>query len=451
MAMMTKLTRLSAAPSFEAASLFATAKCRNHRRGVLSLTSALLLGATLALGSFSSAYAQTTITYWTQVAPGDGSPRGNALKAALDSFETKNPDIKVQVEVVAPAMTDSNLIQSSAAGVGPDVTTVHQYKLAMDVEAGALMPLDELAASSDKQDWLLPWDANFIEGRKYAIPSVYIFNVLLYRADLLKAAGVQVPSTWDEMCSAAPKINSSQVIGYVVGLSRTDAAYTAIEWFENVMLSLKVPLFDKDGRAAFKTDAGLKPFETMKQLISCNATNKSIVEYNYESTTNGLSSGTVAMGNIGMHRLDTIRARGAGGNIAWAPPMNYTKGEAPPVAITGYSLAIGAHSKHPKEAWRFIEHMTGPQSQEIKAKAGEMPTRKSSFQQPFFSTPAAANMLQWSKYVSEHGSAHSYPPQWSDFALLVADAMQGIVLKGTAPSAARDRLIADYNSLIGKP
>lgn len=419
--------------------------------GWVRVVRAGLLAAALTFGLLpSDAHAAATITYWTHVTPGDGSPRGNALKEVIDRFQASNPDIKVNVEVVGSAMLDPNLIQSAAAGVTPDVTTVHQYKLAMDVEARALMPLDELAASADKDDWLLPWQSTVIDGRKYAMPFVYRFNSLLYRADILKSAGVQVPTTWDEMCAAAGKISTNQVVGYVAGLSRTDAAYAIVEWFENVMLSLKVPMFDKDGRAIFNTEAGLKPFQTMKQLVDCNASNKAIAQHDYNTMTDGLAAGTVAMASLGTHRFETIRARGVGDNLGWSPPMSYTKGEVAPVALVGYSLAIGAHAKHPKEAWKFIDFMTRPEAQEIFAKGGELPTRKSTYKLPSFATPKAASMVTWSKFMAEHGVVQPYPAQWSDFALLLADAMQSIVLKGTPPAEARDRLIAEYNKLIGK-
>jgi ABC-type glycerol-3-phosphate transport system substrate-binding protein len=347
-------------------------------------------------------------------------------------------------------MLDPNLIQSAAAGVSPDVTTVHQYKLAMDVEAGAFMSLDELSKSADKEDWILPWDSTVLDGHKYAMPWVYRFNSMLYRADLLKAANLAVPTTWDEMCTVAGKLTSNQVVGYVAGLSRTDAAYAVVEWFENAMLAAKAKIFDKDGRAIFNTDAGLKPFQTMKQLVDCNATNKTAAQHDYNTMTDGISAGTIAMVSLGTHRYETIRSRGVGDNLGWSPPMSYNKGEVGQAALVGYSLAIGKYSKHPQAAWKFIEFMTSPEAQEIIAKAGELPTRKSAYKLPFFSTPKAAAMMTWSKYMGEHGVVQSYPAQWSDFALLLADAMQDIVLKGASPKDARDRLIVEYNKMAGK-
>ncbi len=404
--------------------------------------------ATMAMFAVSgTAMAQTTITYWDFVVPGDG-PRGKALKAVIDGFEAENPTIKVKVEIVAPAMIDPNLIQSAATGVTPDVIKVHQYKLAMDVEAGALMPLDDLAAKIDKADWLLPWDSTVLNGHKYDIPYVYRFNALQYRKDLLKAAGAEVPTTWDEMCASAGKINTSQVLGYSMGLSRSDAAYSVTEWFENDMLAAGSPIFDKNGRAIFNTPAGLKPFETVKKLIDCGAAGKAIVEQGYNQLTDGLAAGAIAMISIGTHRYETIRSRGAGDNLGWTHPMTYTKGTVSPVALVGYSLAVGAHSPHPSEAWKFIEFMTRPKSQEILAESGELPTRKSAYQLPFFSSPQATTLLEWSKFIGEHGSVQTYPVEWSDFGTMLADAMQSIVLQGVSPVEARDQLIKKYNTLV---
>jgi ABC-type glycerol-3-phosphate transport system substrate-binding protein len=418
-------------------------KCFTKRKS-LRLFWLSLAGAVAFSGA---AFAETTITYWDFVKPGDG-PRGIGLKAVIDGFEAENPDIKVNVEIVAPSMIDPNLIQGAAAGVTPDVIKVHQYKLAMDVDAGALLPLDELAAKMDKTDWLLPWDSTKIGDKKYDIPYVYRFNTLQYRKDLLDAAGVGIPTTWDEMCESASKINSGKVLGFSMGLLRAGGAFSVSEWFENDMLAAGAPIFDEKGRAAFNTEAGLKPFETVKRLMDCGASSKAIVDQAYNELTDGMASGTIAMVSLGTHRYETIRSRGAGDNLGWSHPMSYKKGEIPPIALVGYSLAVGVHSKNPEAAFKFIEYMTRPASQEIMAKAGELPTRKSAYDLPYFSTPEAATAVAWSKFIAEHGVVKSYPVEWSDFALLLSDAMQSIVLQGVAPAEARDKLIEQYNTLI---
>ena len=77
----------------------------------------------------------------------------------------------------------------------------------MIVAAGSLQPLDDFAKTIDKADWLLPWTSNhtFLDGKKWSLPYGYRYSVLMYRKDVLDRVGVQVPTTWDEVCTAAGK------------------------------------------------------------------------------------------------------------------------------------------------------------------------------------------------------------------------------------------------------
>ena len=95
--------------------------------GILWLT-AVLLG--VVLPPLVAAGEPTTITFWTFLDPRKTGPRERALAQIIQSFEQKQPDIKVRVELFPWKDIAPKLIVSAAAGRGPDVSMVNTRRSA---------------------------------------------------------------------------------------------------------------------------------------------------------------------------------------------------------------------------------------------------------------------------------------------------------------------------------
>ncbi|AMJ61562.1 ABC transporter substrate-binding protein [Bosea sp. PAMC 26642] len=421
---------------------------RTQRRHCLKWLSAAALASWLVAPTMASA--QTEIVYWDFIKPGDGSPRGDALARNVEAFQKKYPEIKVKVEVIPPPMIDPNLIQGAAANKTADVLRIDIKYLAKHAQAGSIQPLDKFAGAIDKSDWLLPWDATAIDGKKYGMPYEHRFFALLYRKDILDKAGVTVPMTWDEVCAGAGKINATSVMGYGFGLAQSDNANALLEWVENMIPTGGGKIFDDKGKAVFDDASGKKFFQLIADLTGkCKASSKAVAEFNYNSLTEGLTSGTVAMANLGTHRYLAIRAAGAKDNLAWAPPPSFEPGKPAPVNVTGWNLVMGKAAKNPEAAWKFIEFMTSAEAQLNLAKGGELPSRKSTYADPWFKTPESQFMLGWSDYIAKNGRVGTYPAGWSSFGQILAEATQSIVLQGATPEKALIQAVTTYNKSLG--
>jgi ABC-type glycerol-3-phosphate transport system substrate-binding protein len=417
------------------------------KRGRVHCGLAILTLLTLAFST--NAQAATEIVYWDLIKPGDGTPRGNALGKNIERFHAKYPDIRVKVETVPPTSIEPNLIQGAAAGSTPDVIRIFISNLPLHISAGSIQPLDKFAEKMDKTDWLLPWQSTLVtDGKKYALPYEYRFFGLLYRKDILQKAGVKVPTTWDEVCSAGGKINSPQVMGYGMGLSKANNAYYLLEWVEVMFAEAGGQIFGADGKIDPNNPAGLKFFHTIRDLAGkCGASGKAVVEFTYNHVDEGLKAGTIAMAGLGTYRLPGIRTGGAGENADWAPVPTYEKGKPAPAMVTGWTLTMGKHAKNPDAAWKFMEFMTSPETQVVIAQGGESPTRKSPYNDPWFKTPGGKLLAAWGDYMSKSGRTNQYPTTWFDFGQILAESTQSIVLQGITPEKAWASLAERYNSL----
>jgi len=69
---------------------------------------------------------------------------------------------------------------------------------------------DLTSAIGDTSDYLpTPLSSNQLDGKLYGIPQVTDAPALLYNKSMLAKAGVGVPTSWDELKTAASKIKSA--------------------------------------------------------------------------------------------------------------------------------------------------------------------------------------------------------------------------------------------------
>lgn len=163
-------------------------------RGLLA-TSVLVAG--LAIGQ--TAAAQTTVTFW-QFFTGDTDVA--AWRDAIAKFETANPDIKINMELVPWSEQQQRFVTALATGGLPDVSMLGNNVVAQFQAAGSLAPLDEYVAAYDAENGtdivseIWPGDKGYyiLDGKLWASPIAVETRALYYRKDLFREAGLDPES-----------------------------------------------------------------------------------------------------------------------------------------------------------------------------------------------------------------------------------------------------------------
>ncbi len=158
---------------------------------------------------------QTTIT----LAAVD-NPSMADLKKLLSDFESSHSGIKVNVVTLPEDVLRQQVTQDVAANSGRyDLFTIGTYEVPLWAKKGWIENLSPFIAkdSSYAPDDLIPGirGALSYQSNLYAVPFYGESSMLMYRKDLLAAAGVTMPDhpTWDQVAAAAQKVNSSSVSG----------------------------------------------------------------------------------------------------------------------------------------------------------------------------------------------------------------------------------------------
>jgi multiple sugar transport system substrate-binding protein len=234
-------------------------------RTVAVLAAALLGLVTACGGGDSAAPADNTLTVWTLENLPD---RLEAQKALAQRF-TQATGIAVELVGVDEDQFQQLIRSSSASDDLPDVVgavplaavrslaadrlldTEAAGKIITDLQPGTFSPRAlELTRDGDTQ---------------LAVPSDGWAQLLLYRKDLLTAAGLPIPRTYADLATAAKALNKDGVAGFV-GATAAGDAFTQ-QTFEHVALANNCELVDAGGTVALDSPQCQASFAFYDDLV----------------------------------------------------------------------------------------------------------------------------------------------------------------------------------------
>lgn len=190
-----------------------TDKLKISRRSTLAGLGAA--GVAAAMGGKASAQAPVTLRWWsTQSVPA----QREAYQFQISTFEAANPGIKVLFEPTSDETYAAQLTAAFASGQVPNIVThLPSFAVSNYWRSGLLEPFNDVIAAVGPE--------KFYDGanRIYEIDKgVYAgagiggsaANSLWLRTDLMQKAGIaKAPTTWDELRTAARKMQGGGIYG----------------------------------------------------------------------------------------------------------------------------------------------------------------------------------------------------------------------------------------------
>ncbi|MCE0505962.1 MULTISPECIES: ABC transporter substrate-binding protein [unclassified Roseivivax] len=174
----------------------------------MSFKTALCAASALALTAGVAA-AQTTVTIAT-VNNGDMI----RMQGLTDDFTSKHPDIELEWVTLEENILRQRVTQDIAANGGQfDVLTIGMYETPIWAKNGWLVPLDDMGDDYDAEDILPAMRAGLShDGQLYAAPFYGESSMVMYRTDLMEAAGMEMPEapTWEEIRAAAEAMTDKE-------------------------------------------------------------------------------------------------------------------------------------------------------------------------------------------------------------------------------------------------
>lgn len=298
----------------------------------------------------------------------------------IEKFEEVNPGITVQQDDAAiGADMDIALNTLYGAGDSPDVIGHGILSVASRVEQGHYLPVDEYFNEWEGKDNLMAsvLANGTYKGKVYGIAYSTTPFVFAYRKDLLEAADLPVPETWEEMADTARALTQKNENGEITfsGFCFPSAGGNLVE--------LDVFVY---GNGGVYMDENSNPIMTGEEKVEAiNFLKELLPDVNiaYSSgATNPFIKGQAAMTLINNVDLTSMMAEGSEyeGKVGIAlPPNNGTK-----ATFSGCNmLFIGRDCVDTDAAWKFIEFAMTEESTLKRAEMCNIPVTLSSLSDEF--------------------------------------------------------------------
>ncbi|MGW0396138.1 extracellular solute-binding protein [Streptomyces sp. NPDC003042] len=382
------------------------------RRGIAAtaLVATLALAATACGGDTKGDGGETkaggeltgTVTWWDTA---NDAEKASFQKIA-EAFTAKHP--KVTVKYVNVPYGDAQNKVKNAFNSGTEAPDVIRADVGWVADFASLGYLDEVPAETAKKI-----DAEFLpqaaasgkyEGKTYAVPQVIDTLGLFYNKKMLADAGVQPPTTLEELktASAAIKAKTGKTGLYLRG----DDSY----WFLPFIYGEGGDLVDaKNKTVTVDNAAGVKAFKAARDLVTSGAAVTNATD-GFINMQTAFKSGEVAMMINGPWAVaDTYAGEQFKdkANLGVAPvPAGSAKAGAPQ---GGHDLAVYAGSKNRAAAHAFVEYLT---SQEVQVQSAKelslLPTRTAAYEQP---DVKGSEMVQFFKPAVDKAVERAWIPE----------------------------------------
>jgi multiple sugar transport system substrate-binding protein len=285
------------------------------------------------------------------------------VKESLPAFEEETGITVNLTQLGEDQLSDQYNVKLNA---GSDEIDVMMYR---PLQEGKLFAqngwLADLSASVEENgDWNWddfqagPVESTTVDDQVVGVPIITEREVLYYRKDLLEAAGLEVPTTLEELEEAAKTIKESNpgTAGFV---ARTGVA-ASVTQFSSFLHSEGGDWIDEDGKAALDTPEFKSAVELYGKLIREYGPANVSTDMSWPEAmaifTQGGSAFYTEADSLYKNATDPANSTVAE-TVGFAP---FPAGEegALPYNVPSWALGVSAEAVNADNAWKFIEYFT---------------------------------------------------------------------------------------------
>src|SRR6266571_2176723 len=332
---------------------------------VVAIVSAIAV-ISAACGSTSTATSQTgTLTVWLM--------NGSAPKAVVDGvnadFKAKYPNVTVNVEIQQWSDVTTKLDTAFGGSAPPDVMELGKTLVAKYASAGALANISGKKSDFENSGtWLQSLtDSCTYQGKLYCVPYYAGSRAIIYRTDMFAAAGVQPPTSMDDLLTVGQKLMAKY---------GSDKNFSALYFPGKYWYAAAPFVWDFGGDIAtangskwtgtLNSSGAQKGLSTLNNLVSkLSRADKTGDELKQDQAfaqghiamivANGWEVGSITDAKLGNPSLKD--------KLGAFPIPSHNPGQTAPVFLGGSDLAIAAKSKNQALAQEWVGLLGGTNAQ----------------------------------------------------------------------------------------
>ena len=399
--------------------------------GVMALGLAACSGTkTDSADSGSASGGQVTVEMWDYLS---GETANDSINAAIAEFEKANPDIKVKRTTFAFADLSKSILQGSVGGQVPDVAVVDVVDNQNFASLGMLKDLSN--DGINKSDFFEgPWSSVVYEGKTYGIPLNSNNLALYYNKQMLKDAGVEVPTDWASLKEVAKKTTKGDVKGIAISAVKSESATFQILPF----------VWQTGGDLKDYATSGATALAYLRGLIDDGSMSEAVSNYTQEDARTQFITGKSAMMINGPWELSTL-AKDA--QFDWdVAPLPKDKRAA--TSMGGENVVVMNGAKQSDAAVKLAKFLTSAEGAKIYCDgSGQLSSRPDLQGKLKLSNDAKLKVFE-SQLADAH--ARAYGKDYPKISEAIQLSMQEALTGASTPEAAAKKAADSINPLLPK-
>ena len=403
------------------------------RRGFLRVSGAAAATAALGLASCSSTESgPVTLRWWDYFTLDNFQPGMNRL---IKDIEAGVPDVRIERRSFPFAELERQITLGAISGDLPDLAIVDN--VSMNTLGGSRL-LADLTARVEKwgqgdQYYKGPWDGCQVGGKTLGIPNNSNCLALYCNTRMLRAAGVEPPTTWDELAAAAQKLTSGDRYGL---------ALSAIKTEEGVFQFLPF-LWQAGGDLDTFRTYGATALAFQDELIAKGSLSEQCVGWTQQDVNTRFLNQRAAMQINGPWQIPTLKKADFDWDVVALP-----RDKEAATCLGGENWVVMASSKHIDKAWEVLEYTQRPSVLvPYLVSFGELPARKDLADRGSWASDPALRL-----FLSQLPLARprQYGAHYAEASQAVGEAQQAVLTGSASPSAAARTAAGKIDKALGE-
>ncbi|MHA6482215.1 extracellular solute-binding protein [Paenibacillus sp. strain BS8-2] len=305
---------------------------------------------------------KATITF-QNIYPDSSDPKYQMIRTIVANYEKDHPNVKIELDSLNTDQQKQKLKTQAASKEMPDITIVNPAaQMQPFVEADLFAPLNDMITQNGLKDTFQEGILDYytFDGNLYALPDGNNIGLVYYNKALFKQAGVEVPTTFEEMVEASKTLKAAGITPIAIG---EKDSWTGSFLFMNILLRTSGPGFLQsivDGEKTFEDPAFAEAVDALQSLVQAGAFQEGATSFDYNAGENLFKTGKSAMyymgswatggietsevnkdDNIGVFKFPTVNGKGNPDEFMLAP---------------GSAFAVSKNSKHLDVTLDFLNY-----------------------------------------------------------------------------------------------
>jgi len=275
------------------------------------------------------------------------SPEVEPFQEMIDNFNANSQSVEVVTEWVARDEQTKQLTIGNMAGELPDMVFVDNPEVINYGEMGVFQDIKALFDGWEENQFLESITNSCVyDGKMYGVPYIGNNLALFYDKDMLEAAGVEAPTTWDELTKAAEAATKDGVYGF---------AFSAIKNAECTFQFIPF-LWSAEGDWTEMDSANsVEAMTYYSDFVKNGLANKEVLNWSQADVCKQFASGNCAMMINGSWNVGTLRNDAPDKNWGVVPiPVDKVSAS----CLGGEALCI-TKTADAEASFEFIEYLCG--------------------------------------------------------------------------------------------